>query len=157
MQKIFLLFCLLVIGKCVTGQTLPPYTCGILYTYDNAGNRIKQEYYCRQERGINPAIENTEKGSVDSFVQDENEVSASFAKVDALYPNPNDGRFTIRFEKELKNADIILTDVNGKRVSRFKVNGKIIQVDISNKPAGTYFIIITDGRNKITQKVIKQY
>lgn len=140
MQKIFLFFCLLTIGKFVTAQTLPPYTCGILYTYDNAGNRIKQEYYCRQARGI-----------------DTNAVSASFAQADAVYPNPNDGRFTIRFEQELKNADVIITDVLGKRVSHFKVKGKIIHSDISNQPAGTYFIIITDGKTKISQKVVKQY
>lgn len=150
MQKIFLLFCLLVAGNCVIGQTLPPYTCGILYTYDNAGNRTKQEYYCRQARGID-TVQNT------ANVVDENAVSTSFAKVDALYPNPNDGRFTIRFEKALKNADIILTDVNGKKVNQFKANGVIVYLDISDKPAGTYFLVIRDGKIKITQKVIKQY
>jgi hypothetical protein len=153
MQKIFLLFCLLMAGNCVIGQTLPPYTCGILYTYNNAGHRTKQEYYCRQARGINT----TENGSVDSLALDENAVSTSFAKTDAIYPNPNDGRFTIRFEQALKNADIILTDVNGKKVKQFKANGTIVHVDISTKPAGTYFLIITDGKIKITQKVIKQY
>lgn len=153
MQKIFLLFCLLVAGNCVIGQTLPPYTCGILYTYDNAGNRTKQEYYCRQARGINT----TESGSVDSLTLNENAVSTSFAQTDAIYPNPNDGRFAVRFEQALKNADIIITDVNGKKVKQFKANGAIVQVDISTKPAGTYFLIITDGKTKITQKVIKQY
>ncbi len=153
MQKIFLLFCLLVAGNCVIGQTLPPYTCGILYTYDNAGNRTKQEYYCRQARGINTI----EKGSADSLTLDANAASASFAQTDAIYPNPNDGRFTIRFEKALKNADIILTDVNGKKVKQFKANGAIVPVDISGKSAGTYFLMITDGKTKITQKVIKQY
>lgn len=150
MQKIFLLFCLLVAGNCVIGQTLPPYTCGILYTYDNAGNRTKQEYYCRQARGID-TVQNT------ANVVDENAVSTSFAKVDALYPNPNDGRFTVRFEKELKNADIIITDVTGRKVKQFKANGVIVHLDISDKPAGTYFLIVRDGKIKITQKVIKQY
>lgn len=153
MQKIFLLFCLLVAGNCVIGQTLPPYTCGILYTYDNAGNRTKQEYYCRQARGINTA----ENGSADSLSLDANAVATSFAQTDAIYPNPNDGRFTVRFEQALKNADIIITDVNGKKVKQFKANGAIVPVDISAKPAGTYFLIITDGKTKITQKVIKQY
>lgn len=141
MQKIFLLFCLLVAGNCVIGQTLPQYTCGILYTYDNAGNRTKQEYYCRQAPGINTA----ESGSADSLTLDENAVSTSFAQTDAIYPNPNDGRFAVRFEQALKNADIIITDVNGKKVKQFKANGTIVYVDISSKPAGTYFLIITDG------------
>jgi len=157
MQKIFLLCCLLVAGNCVIGQTLPPYTCGILYTYDNAGNRTKQEYYCRQARGIDTAIENTANGSVDSLVPEGNGASASFARVNAIYPNPNDGRFTIRFEKALKNADIVITDVNGKKVNRFKANGAIVHADISRSPAGTYFLIITDGKTKTTLKVIKQY
>lgn len=151
MQKVFLFFCLLTIGKFVTAQTLPPYTCGILYTYDNAGNRTKQEYYCRQGRSINTITQN------DSSVEDENATSAAFAKVDALYPNPNDGRFTIRFDHGLKNADIVITDVNGKKLSQFKANGVIVHFDISNKPAGTYFLVISDGKTKITQKVIKQY
>lgn len=91
------------------------------------------------------------------MAQDANAVSTSFARVNALYPNPNDGRFTIRFEKALKNADIIITDVNGKKVKQFKANGAIMHADISRQPAGTYFLIITDGKTKITQKVIKQY
>lgn len=153
MQKIFLLCCLLVAGNCVMSQTLPPYTCGILYTYDNAGNRTKQEYYCRQARGINTA----ENVSSDSLALDANAASTSFAPVNAIYPNPNDGRFTVRFEQALKNADIIITDVNGKKVKQFKVIGTIVHLNISNKPAGTYFLIITDGKTKITQKVIKQY
>lgn len=157
MQKIFLLFCLLTAGTCVMSQTLPPYTCGILYTYDAAGNRIKQEYYCRQARSANTTTQNTQTGSVDSLAQDENAQSTSFAQVDALYPNPNDGRFTVKFEKELKNADITITDVTGKKVKQFKANGKIIHLDISNKPAGTYFLIVRDDKTKITQKVIKQY
>jgi len=60
----------------------------------------------------------------------------------ALYPNPHDGRFTVRFEKALKNADIVITDVNGKKVNRFKANGTIVHADISRNPAGTYFLII---------------
>ncbi len=157
MQKVFLFFCLLTIGKFVTAQTLPPYTCGILYTYDNAGNRTKQEYYCRQGRSINTITQNAQIATADSLAQDENAASASFAQVDALYPNPNDGRFTIRFEQGLKNADIIITDVNGKKVNQFRANGVIVHFDISNKPAGTYFLVISDGKTKITQKVIKQY
>lgn len=157
MQKILLFFSLLVAANCVTGQTLPPYTCGILYTYDNAGNRIKQEYFCRQGRPVGTITQNTQIGRGDSLVPAEDRASESFMKVDALYPNPNDGRFTVRFEKELKNADILITDVNGKKVNQFKANGVIAHFDISDKPAGTYFLIITNGKTRITQKVVKQY
>lgn len=151
MQKIFLLFCLLMVGKCVICQTLPAATCGILYTYDNAGNRTKQEYLCTAGRSSNTTLANN------SAVQNENAESTAFVKVDAIYPNPNDGRFAIRFEPELKNADIVITDVVGKRVKHFKAKGIIVQFDISDKPAGTYFVIIRDGKTIINQKVIKQY
>lgn len=130
----------------------------MLYTYDGAGNRIKQEYYCNNGTGriANELVKNKGQLLDDSLSNDQKDINSSFVKVNALYPNPTDGLFTIRFAKGLTNADILITDVNGKKLNHFNKSGTLIQLDISSKPAGTYFVTIINAGEMITQKIIKQ-
>jgi len=75
-----------------------------------------------------------------------------------LYPNPNDGHFTIDIISGLSE--------NNNRVTIFNLAGQIIynesleehtqEIDISESTSGTYVIMITNGQNIIaTKKIIK--
>jgi len=83
-------------------------------------------------------------------------VTEEFQYVDALYPNPTTGKFFIEFSKALNNVDVYIIDVSGKMIKRSKGNGYKLDFDLSNVAAGVYFIRITDGKNVVTKKVIKQ-
>ena len=150
MKRYYLIVALLIISKTLFSQSIPASGCEIVYTYDAAGNRTERAYYCNG----NPThfMANSLKLKSDSL----NDASAAGVRVQALYPNPNDGKFSISFSYELKNAEVILRDLSGKPIQRFKANGSKIYFDISKEAAGTYFLSILVEENTIlTEKVIK--
>ncbi|OSZ79204.1 hypothetical protein CAP35_13390 [Chitinophagaceae bacterium IBVUCB1] len=67
-----------------------------------------------------------------------------------LYPNPNDGKFTLQTNKATKASyDIDITDALGRVVYRDKLlnkNGSIAHsIQTNNLPAGVYLLRIQDG------------
>ena len=127
-------------------QEIPVGSCGLLMTYDAAGNRIKREYYCNNGSNRIAAPE---------LAKQQEAASAGFEEVDALYPNPTTGKFYITFSKAIDNAIIQVLDVNGKVVQRVKGSGTRLEFDLSGQPGGTYFIIIQTAGTVINKKVIK--
>lgn len=78
-----------------------------------------------------------------------------------VFPNPNDGDFTIRFKTETKgNVELSFTDILGRSI--LKTNFNTIQgenfypLNFNEKKlqAGIYFIILTEGENKRVEKVV---
>lgn len=136
-------------------QEIPSGSCGLLMTYDAAGNRIKREYYCNNgsNRISNPELArlNDEAGQA----KQQEAASAGFEEVDALYPNPTTGKFYITFSKAIDNATVQIVDVKGKVVQRVKGSGTRLEFDLSNQPGGTYFVIINSEGVIINKKIIK--
>ena len=76
-----------------------------------------------------------------------------------LYPNPNDGRFSINFTT-LMEADIFtitVVDLIGKTVYREELSKEesTMQFDLSHLYSGTYIVIIAANQILLTQKFIK--
>jgi uncharacterized repeat protein (TIGR02059 family) len=76
-----------------------------------------------------------------------------------LYPNPNNGRFTIEFLNPIKsdNSLIVITDIAGKQV----YNGPVLKeeimkrFDLSGSRSGVYVMLIKDKDIYVTKKFIK--
>lgn len=148
MRKISLITAILTITGFISyAQSIPPGSCGILFTYDNAGNRIKQEYYC------NNAGRTAQQDSTTIALNEP--PTTAFQEVDALYPNPTTGIFHITFARALKNASIQLIDLNGRVLQQFKASGNKVTLDLSRASHGEYFVRINDNGQIITKKVIK--
>ncbi len=81
---------------------------------------------------------------------------AEFEVIDALYPNPTTGKFSVTFSRALNLAEVSITDLNGKTLNTFKGNGHKIDFDLSILPSGVYFIKVKDGSSVISKKVVKQ-
>ena len=80
----------------------------------------------------------------------ENE-STTFA---TIHPNPTNGQVTI-IGKDLKQAQVINT--LGQCVATVKGEGEQLTVDVSDLPAGVYFVNITDSEGrKCVRKVVKK-
>lgn len=88
-------------------------------------------------------------GSVDNKVEMENM---------KLYPNPNDGRFNLKFSLKSKgDAEITVYNVEGKQVYNEKLSdfqGEYNKpIDISNNAKGIYFVKIRQGDHTQVKKI----
>ena len=86
----------------------------------------------------------TEKHELDKFV---------------LFPNPNQGNFTIQFNsfnQNMINVDVF--EISGKRVYRnsyTNLGGKFSQeINLGNLQTGVYIVSISDGQSKTLKRVI---
>jgi len=120
--------------------------CGIVCTYDAAGNRLKRIYFCNN--GIDPYPTKAQQAPPAE--------TTGYQLVDALYPNPTTGKFSVTFSKGLANAQVTILDNNGRLIFRFTASGNRVDFDLSPYPGGMYFIRVEGGGNVVTKKVIKQ-
>ncbi|NHN27354.1 T9SS type A sorting domain-containing protein [Flavobacterium jejuense] len=76
----------------------------------------------------------------------------------ALYPNPNNGSFTVKFlSKSSNDIDINIYDVSGREVYKksFSNNGNFNQnITLNNVQSGIYLVSIIDGANKTMKKIV---
>lgn len=79
-------------------------------------------------------------------------ISSSFIEVTAIeiYPNPTSSIFSVKSKNEIKKIEIY--DYLGRLV--YKNSSNLNNIDMSEKKAGVYFIIINDERTEI-KKIIK--
>jgi hypothetical protein len=156
---------LIAVSFCGFSQQIPVGSCGIVHVYDASGNRIKRTYFCNN--GLNPyparmqsqqtiASKSQKPDSLNSVFDVIKSQNMEFQKIDALYPNPSSGRFSITFSNQLHNATIFLTDVYGKVILQFKASGYKVNLDLSSVAAGVYFVKINDSGDILTKKVVKQ-
>ena len=74
-----------------------------------------------------------------------------------LYPNPNEGIFTISVsQKEVKNLNIELFDVFGKSVFKAISNSVNTEIDTQNLPIGVYLVRLTSNEINEVLKLIKK-
>ncbi|MFN8284833.1 MAG: metallophosphoesterase [Chitinophagales bacterium] len=78
-----------------------------------------------------------------------------------LFPNPNDGKFTIAEELFSPNSVLKLYDVIGnliyeKEMRLFATSNETYQFDFSFLPKGSYFISLTDDDHTYSQRMIVQ-
>lgn len=77
-----------------------------------------------------------------------------------IYPNPNDGHFKIRYiENEGRKVNVMVYDITGKVV--YEASPEIaereqrLDVDISQKPPGNYFLVIRRNDASQTRRIQK--
>ena len=68
-----------------------------------------------------------------------------------LYPNPNNGRFTLDLPED---ADVIIMDALGKEVLRHHFNAGKQELELYNVENGIYFINVVGTSSKFNQKII---
>jgi hypothetical protein len=75
-----------------------------------------------------------------------------------FYPNPSNGHFTVDFRTRNKKepVGIRIFDVTGREVYTESFTGEAYQkeMDLSAEPAGTYFIELTQGAEKLVKKAV---
>lgn len=75
----------------------------------------------------------------------------------SFYPNPNGGNFSLRYKSEsMDMIDIAVVDMQGRTVynERISATGTILRNIELDQPAGTYILTLTQGKNKVSKKLI---
>ena len=74
-----------------------------------------------------------------------------------IYPNPNNGIFTISLGyQRINNSYIIIYDLCGKEIRRINAASSKEIIDLSNYPRGTYSVRVLSDKNVSTYKVVKE-
>jgi len=76
----------------------------------------------------------------------------------SLYPNPNNGNFTVQFSSETSNdVNITVHDLRGRQVysKAFQNNGLFSQeLQLNNTASGIYLVTVQDGNRKEVKKIV---
>ena len=77
-----------------------------------------------------------------------------------VFPNPNDGRFELKFSDDLKELPLRIVDLTGRSVYTTKIssaNGQFNHsFDLRKLPAGTYFVQIETSVGTLNKKIVIQ-
>ncbi|MGY6562619.1 MAG: T9SS type A sorting domain-containing protein [Luteibaculaceae bacterium] len=73
-----------------------------------------------------------------------------------VYPNPTSGIINLNMgTNAITNAEIMVTDVSGKLVSKFRVTDQVQQLDFGHLNSGVYFINYMSQGEVVTTKFVK--
>jgi uncharacterized repeat protein (TIGR02543 family) len=79
-----------------------------------------------------------------------------------LYPNPNNGQFTIQFDNSFSGEiNVKISSVTGSIIKDFnilKLNQRYsVDIDLDNVAAGTYYVDLVTKNERITKKLIVNF
>lgn len=139
----------------------------LLVSYDLAGNQ-KQAFYCNDPDYCSPTAGKKEEkeqavAARESAEEQQEETNSSpettLPEALRIYPNPSNGNISLQIPQKLRTNIHSITLYNTLGVTVKKVpltRGNKISIDITDKPAGVYFIHIhVNEGESITKKIIK--
>ncbi len=72
----------------------------------------------------------------------------------SIYPNPSDGIFNIRNNRNLKNVNLEIRDLSGRVIIKKIINSNIEHIDISNYSKGIYIINMNFEGEIVNKKIV---
>lgn len=73
-----------------------------------------------------------------------------------IYPNPVRETLNLRFDKQVRHAEISVIDLTGKIHLQQAINGEQVSVNTSSLPKGLYFLRIQQDRQSSVMKFTKE-
>lgn len=158
-------FCLLWI---VIGLMLPLFASAqstnppkVIYTYDDAGNRIQRRVILLQEE---------DEGEPGSGKRDDTTTTAEAPPIPELeeellegtitaYPNPTNGQLHVAISAlllEESDATFLLTDMMGKQIRQGSIAQSHTTLDLTGEANGNYILTVRVGQRNEVWQVIKQ-
>ena len=120
---------------------------GVIFSLDPSTNIFTKLYDLNFYEGINP----TELIEVDSLVGINEVLNSEEIKI---YPNPISSTSIIFFNKELKDAEVVIYDVLGKEMMRKKMGGDKMQIEKGSLSSGCYTVIVKHNDRQSALKLI---
>lgn len=138
----------------------------LTFNFDSAGNQTSR-LYCASgicSRSIEDQTKEAglieEDSTVDLEENDDSEESLESIEI-RVFPNPTSGLITISFsERIIGDYSIAVYDLNGRSILtqnfHYSKSKSSVNIDISNRPSGTYLVHIhSESGEFLTQKIIK--
>lgn len=152
-MKHIILFNILLLNLVLATIAAKAQPCYIVYSYDNAGNRISRVYSCYPNTtGPGPVLKQvhgTGTGAVSGS-------DTTIANTCSLYPNPSNGRFSAVLKYPAHEANVYIMDEKGAVISRKEMDGTETSFDISQYPPGVYVLHLKDKSYEFEAKVVKE-
>ena len=111
--------------------------------------------------GLTPSACGDQPGEVEDYlvyIVDKNSLSKPNALLNEMdikvYPNPNNGQFTIEIDDETESFGVRIYSITGKLVDELQVINQGLNPIHCNLPAGYYFIAISTPEHSKTTKII---
>jgi hypothetical protein len=127
-------------------------------SYENMVNLDLYGYYMYRVKAYNDegvsAYSNNARTTIVAAIEEETEEFIS------LYPNPNNGEFSLEFYGEL-NEDLTVSvlDPLGRllvyKAHSLREDGRLINLDLQYLSSGSYFVIVESGKYKIVKRLLK--
>ncbi len=146
-----------------TGHSIQLSTSGDIYTSINFSGSVdfnpgKAKYTLNAANGRFVVHKMTQGGGGNKAQQEEPTTEIFLPENVSVYPNPNNGKFTIQLPLLTDDASLVVTDLSGKVVLKQTIKGgpNNISIDLGTKTPGMYLIEIKDGDKRYISKLIVQ-
>ncbi|UBM62999.1 T9SS type A sorting domain-containing protein [Candidatus Sulfidibacterium hydrothermale] len=93
---------------------------------------------------------------VSEGAQEITDVNNLWEKSVKLYPNPVKDRLSVQLDNSITDAVIRLYDLTGHLILMKTVDNRFVQIDMSGLKKGFYLLRISNDRESVTRKLIKQ-
>jgi len=105
--------------------------------------------------GNSPGIKNFEENSFSGEYEENKPVKYLNSKTINIYPNPNDGKFTIDLDETNSNSSLLIYNLYGQVVAQFSdINDRELEIDISELPKGMYLVKCYDKSSVKTATIV---
>lgn len=102
-----------------------------------------------------PLLEQPVVKSAENQILPENQAIVKGEKSIKVYPNPNNGQFTLEFSNVESGATIRIYNMLGSQIYRSTTTSQTShKVNLPEIKRGIYFIKVTDGKEQFTKKMI---
>ena len=74
-----------------------------------------------------------------------------------MYPNPNNGSFSVQFTPSAQNIGVIVFDMRGRIIydKKYQNNGLFNEtIQLDNVQSGVYLVKVQDGSRSLTKKIV---
>lgn len=120
----------------------------VRYVYDDAGNRIKREIVLSPSQLQKSQRVSEKEEQAFSDILNDHSIK--------IYPNPTHGalRVSIHGLQDSDKCELGVYTTQGLRILESKVTRNDVDIDLSGKPAGIYFLSVSVNGRSTTWKII---
>lgn len=131
----------------------------IVFNYDHNGNRTSMYYiFTRVDENDLPKDTTAFYRNILSDELSPNDISDGYNMNLSIYPNPTTGHLVLASDTDSSNQVIIarLVSAQGKLIEERRLVSNQTEFDLTQEPAGVYFLYIERTGEKQLWKIIKQ-